>query len=1539
MQIKSSKQALQFFIAPIAIALGLISNTAIAQTPHVPVNYPAGAPVNYVRTWDAMAPIQDANALMARPLQDVKQATQYIDGLGRPVQTVLKQGSMVTGQAATDMVSPVEYDAFGREQYKWLPYQSPSANGLFKQNPFTEQVSFYNTQLSGQVGETNIGTGALNWGYSKTNFEPSPLNRVTDTYAPGSSWAGSEANADPNTRRNVQIKYAINTAKDTVRIWTVTDNPVLGVLGTYTSNPNAATNYTAVYNAGQLYKTITTDEHKKQVIEFKDKEGKVLLKKVQLTATADDGTGSGYSGWLSTYYIYDDFGNLRGVIQPEGVKALSTTNWQLTAALLAEQCFRYEYDQRNRMIKKKVPGAGEVWMVYDNRDRLVLTQDANMRSSTQQKWLYTQYDELNRPVATGFITDAANYNNLSYHITAAYNSTAYPDLIKYTSEELTRAFYNDYSWLGTYGNPLPATYNSAYNTYFQPASNTAWPYPQANVQSTQIKGMATGSRVKVLGTTTYLYTVNFYDDKGRVIQTQSTNNTGGTDIATTQYTWAGQPLVTVQRQQKAGSTNPQEHIVITKMQYDDLGRVLNVKKTINSTVNNIAVTKPEQLIVQNEYNALGQLKKKTLGNNNLENLNYDYNIRGWLLGTNRAYAKDITPSPAANTGNGYFGFDLGYDKTNNGLINNQTYTAAQYNGNIEGMVWKSKGDTEKRKYDFGYDAANRLLKADFTQYTSNAFNQTAGVNYNVKMGDGITLLPDGSIDPTKAYDANGNILQMQQWGLKINTSAQIDNLKYTYIAGTNRLKSVTDFSNDALTKLGDFKTNTTHPQSGLKSVLTPASSQAQFDAITDYSYDVNGNLNLDNNKAISSITYNHLNLPQVITVAGKGLITYTYDAAGNKLQKQVSESGGPGVNRTVTTTYLNGFVYETKVTNAGGAYDPTQNYTDVLQFIPQEEGRIRFKPAIGTIAAGFQYDYMLKDHLGNVRMVLTEEQQQDKYPIASLEDAKLSTEQGYYDINTNYIKKTDINPVPGLPTYSNNYNGIGNNPADATFEQANSKNLYRINGNENKTGLGITLKVMAGDKVNILGNSYYSSAVANNAPCPGCALSALNLITNFLNAPNAAATAAAHGAVSPSTVEAQAGANITGILQNAQNNQTATYNNRPRAFINYIIFDEQFKYAGGGTSIVGAAGAFTKHQNDPQLQDITVPKNGYIYVYCSNESNTDVFFDNLQVVHSRGAILEETHYYPFGLTMAGISSKAAGSLENNKKYNGIEETRELDLNEYDAFFRTLDPQTGRWWQIDPKPNYDETLYGSMGNNPILHTDILGDTPTTKSIAKGVADGFTGTFSNTGHAITHPVETVTAVADNMAEHPVEYALNLFSYDNYGRVKQLYNDTKENGFGYALGRMLGMNTAEATIAVGTAGVVKGLGGGIRKLGIKNLSRTSTKSVVKTGSSVPTNYYPPNMGFLGTPETKFLMPGEEITRFGSGTGKFFSPQGTPIPMRALPPDANTNISNTFKVLKPFEVQAGQVAPAFGQPGLGIQYLSPVSADVLLKHGIIGY
>jgi len=134
--------------------------------------------------------------------------------------------------------------------------------------------------------------------------------------------------------------------------------------------------------------------------------------------------------------------------------------------------------------------------------------------------------------------------------------------------------------------------------------------------------------------------------------------------------------------------------------------------------------------------------------------------------------------------------------------------------------------------------------------------------------------------------------------------------------------------------------------------------------------------------------------------------------------------------------------------------------------------------------------------------------------------------------------------------------------------------------------------------------------------------------------------------------------------------------------------------------------------NEGDYMDIT--QSGYIYIFVSNNGNKPVKFDDLFVYKVKSALLEETHYYPFGLSMSGISSKAAGSLKNKRKYNAGSELHNEEFSDgsgleiYSTPLRSLDPQLGRWWQIDPKPDFSQSLYCSMDNNPILKNDPLGD---------------------------------------------------------------------------------------------------------------------------------------------------------------------------------------------------------------------------------------
>lgn len=1250
----------------------LQSSRLIAQTPAAtsrplatPVNVPGAytdTTINYVRTWEPAGATTDAAYIVAaqRTVDQVRQTTQYIDGLGRPLQTVSKALS----PGGKDLVAPVIYDAFGREQQKYLPYAaSGTADGKFKTDPFNAQNSFYLSQTSGE-----------NVYYSNIDFEASPLNRVLKIYAPGASWAkNNPAGVERGGNKYVENQYLVNAVSDSVRIWDFANSQVIP------TSPAGRT-----YIAGQLYKNVAIDEAGNQVVEYKDKENRVVLKKVQLSATP----GTGHMGWLCTYYAYDDLGNLRFVIPPKAVEAAISGGWVISTAVAGELCFIYRYDYRNRMMVKKVPGADSTEMVYDVRDRLAFSRDGNMKG---KNWLATFYDGVNRPVMTALYKNStatreslqtalngiagSSSQNITYNFPVpadlildsfdlkslyqASNSISLVDGFDTGTGTATEMVINPAAINGSdtvaasstltnipADSLTPLTY-IYYDDYTFPgaqsytSSDIAKPQADGSLnaealpisRSNLVKGLVTGTKVRILGSQQWLTTTNCYNDKGRLIQVLADNINGGLDIVTSLYDFNGKVLSTYLRHKNLRSSLSPQTTVLTMLHYDAAGRLTSVKKRLND-----ASATLDKTIVMNTYDELGQLKTKRLGvagSSQLETLTYDYNIRGWLTGINKTYAG--TP----NSSTSWFGQTLAYDSG---------FTTLQYNGNIAGSTWKSKSDGIARAYGYSYDKVNRLVTAPFTQQNSGSTNWTVDQK-------------DFSVS-NLGYDANGNIMAMNQMGMVGTGKTMIDRLTYTYRASSNKLAAVADTANTASAKLGDF--------------INGANSG------DDYDYDANGNLIKDLNKNITSITYNHLNLPDSIVITGKGRIKYLYDATGVKWRKIVTDKT-TSTDKVTVTDYISGFAYQ----------------NDTLRFLAHEEGRIRpiFKTGQAT---QYPFDYFVKDHLGNVRMVLTDQTDFTMY-AATMEAPAAATETALFS----NIDNTRTDKPVGYP-------------ADESAGQNASVAKLTATGAGKKIGPSIVLRVMAGDTIQLSAKAFYKS----NGPKEGksAATTMENMVADLVQAfgGNAGQNNGAHGdAVSDQ---------LTPFNSNFYNNDYHRLKekepdqpnaDRPKAYLNFVLFDDEFKLVEENSGVKQVKATPDELQTLGQ-DKMVIKKTGFLYAYTSNESAEPVFFDNIILGVNSGPLLEETHYYPFGLAMAGISSnalKGSNYPENRLKYNGKElQSKEFGdgsgLELYDYGARMYDAQIGRWHVLDPMADQmrRHSPYNYAFDNPIRFIDADGMVP-------------------------------------------------------------------------------------------------------------------------------------------------------------------------------------------------------------------------------------
>ncbi|WP_161599639.1 DUF6443 domain-containing protein [Hymenobacter nivis] len=1173
--------------------------------------------------------------------------TQYLDGLGRPVQTVQWQAS----PQQHDLVQAVAYDALGRQPRQYLPYafaDTSHQKGAYRPNALREQFDFYTPRQPQGPGLLTDGVARTGQAYGETRFEASPLNRVVAQGAPGEPWALTGGHAQGRTERP-------STDADAVARFAA-------AYGTTAAVAHALA-YQGSYPAGELWVTETTDEQQNATQTFADKQGQVVAKKV----------GLGAGQWLTTGYVYDDFQRLRAVLPPKATRLLASNGQQVNAAV-DSLLFYYRYDGRGRQLAKQVPGqTGEILVVFDQLDRPVLSQDPAQRA--RQEWGWTKYDALGRAVLTGLVTRNATADALQQEAdqlsTAAAGQT--PAVAQF-EQPTTDAATQYYSVTGAYprlgqdgfgaGRVLTATYYDGYDFNQDGAPDVAFdnqyagqfPTGQAPVADARVTGLATRTQTRVLGVAdndatqaAWLTTTTFYDDKARPVQVVATNARQGQDVVTSQVNFVGQVL-----KRYSVHTGPRhEAIAVAETHtYDHAGRLLTTAQQLPGEAR-------AALVASFAYNEVGQVLQKQLapGTGLAQQVDYAYNIRGWLTGLNEDLVTGIT-SVANSTD--LWGMQLSYDCG---------FQVPQFNGNIAGQKWRNKHDGVARAYGYGYDGANRLLFGDYVA-------QNAAGSWNAEQ-QRFALAG-------LRYDENGNILALQRRGLLANATrtapkqfGPVDNLSYAY-AG-NRLQAVNDqIATNQLARPANYN--------GAPASLAGDFQEQGVRRAQEYGYDPNGSLTQDQNKGIGRILYNHLGLPQQVQFGtGADSVVFRYTAAGQKVAKLVYQSGKP-LGRT---DYLGPYQYE----------------GDSLRFFPHAEGRVLRFVNGASGAVRYQREYTLKDHLGNLRLA---------YRAGQRLTYAAGLEQDDADGHRREVRQFDSLSVSHPVAQNVNAGGVNRARTGSYVAKLNAGG-----GAPQPIGPLKQLAVQKGDTVTVTAPGYYPQAVQNNS----FAFSLAAFVATLVQQQPTAGTDGRRRSSLP----------LLSIGVSAPLAALTRSGSVPQGYARLLVFDADSNLVSTQTQTrqlsAAAAGGY-----EPLIVQVIAAQDGYVTAYVGNESNADVYFDDVQVVLGQGLQVQENSYDPYGLSLAGIdyTSPSIQGLMNKFQFNSKEQQNNLGLNWADYGARMYDVQVGKWHTIDPLSDQMRrwSPYVFSFDNPLRFIDRDGMKPTPRQAAAMADD----VYNPSGHIL-------------------------------------------------------------------------------------------------------------------------------------------------------------------------------------------------------------
>ena len=544
---------------------------------------------------------------------------------------------------------------------------------------------------------------------------------------------------------------------------------------------NRASDYTSC-PAGSLTGETATDEDGHTLTTFYNLQGQKVL----------ESRGSGNY----TRYVYNGLGQLTSVLMP-GHNSADPNHTS----------YGYEYDAMGRVVKKRYPGAEYIQYWYDHADRVSFMQDGMLRQKGRYRFML--YDAFGRLAVQGTCSGAGVAAVSSVVPTATFTqnsggllSTDYvvSNGVSMTDPTLEIVnYYDSYAFL--YG---------SLSSMFSPV---------AAQSGTCMKGLTTGS-VTAVSNGGFIYSLNLYDDKGRMVETRNTMPDASlTERLTTAYSFTGNPLSEEYLLSRTGQGAAFiAHTDNTYYPANDRLHTASLQVGLNSSQPTSSRT-----IQTITYDNLGQVSSIARPGS-AGTVSYGYDLHGWITAINSPSFKEEL----------YYASDGGCSGT------------PCYNGNVSVQKWSNNNYAQKRGYKFAYDALNRL--------TEGIYGERDGLNNHQNYFNEQIL----------EYAKSGAVKRLQRRGRKNDGhSGKIDNLHIT-LKG-NRLHYVSDDA-DKLQYDGAFDFN------------GDASNSSAFQ------YNANGSLITDTGKGIMFIEYDDNGMPRRIQFADGNVTEYVYTATGRKLR-------------------------------------------------------------------------------------------------------------------------------------------------------------------------------------------------------------------------------------------------------------------------------------------------------------------------------------------------------------------------------------------------------------------------------------------------------------------------------------------------------------------------------------------------------------------------------------------------------------------------------------------------------------------------------